>query len=87
MSADDELAQLEQETGITVAEWQDLLSNSPDDQAFLLAGWKQLGRMDWVQNVSTLDRAIALLLVVGNIAGAVGGIAGAASAVAGLRAL
>ncbi len=87
MSADDEFAQLAEETGITGPEWQDLLSNSPDDQAFLLTSWKQLGRMAWAENPSTFDRVLALLMVIGNIAGVVGGVAGATSAVAGLRSL
>lgn len=79
--ADAELAQLEQVTGITATEWDDLLTLSEADQRQAVADWQALGRMSWVQDPSIFGEAMSLLGIVGTIAGVVGGTAGAIAAI------
>lgn len=87
MTADDKFAELEQLTGITAAEWADVLTLSPGDQLELLRGWKLLGRMNWAANRDVFGDVLAVLGVVGTIAGVIGGVASATSAVVALKTL
>ena len=87
MTADEQLAQLEQTTGIGAAEWSDLLTLPAADQEQAIADWLALGRMSWSQRPDVLAAVVAGLTLLGTIAGVVGGVAGAASAVAALRSL
>jgi hypothetical protein len=84
-ATDDDLAELVEETGLTLAEWKDLLSNAPTDQAFLLASWKTLGKMTWVADPGALAKVLAVLGALAAPVVEAGSVAGAASAIVALK--
>ena len=87
MSPDEAFAELEETSGITESEWRDILSEDPDDQLMIIQDWQSLGKLSWTAEVSTFERVMSLLGIIGTIAGVVGGVAGATTAVAAFRGL
>lgn len=71
-------------TNVTPARWFDFMACPPDVQELEV---KTLGDLDWTQRPDTFARVLAILEIVGTIAGVVGGIAGAAGAVIALKSI
>jgi hypothetical protein len=65
-------------TGISSADWADFLSCSPEQQMAIAQGFRD---MNWTTRDDVFGKVLAVLVVAGNIAGAVSGVAGAVSAV------
>lgn len=84
MTSEEYLAELTLLTGMTTNEWNDFLVCTPDEQAVIAEGYRD---MDWRKNADTFGKVLAILTIVGNIAGSIAGIAGAASAIAALKSL
>ncbi len=87
MNLDDQFAIIEQNSGISAAEWQDLLTLPPADLTQAIADWVALGKMTWTKSPSALGAVLDALAIIGTIAGVVSGVAGAATAVAALKAI
>jgi hypothetical protein len=81
---EDLFAELATLTGMSAGEWSDFVSCSPDQQAFLVQGYRD---QSWTKSVDTLAKVMAVLAVIGAIAGVVSGVSGAATAVKALRVL
>jgi hypothetical protein len=84
VTSDDYLVQLAQLTTLTAEQWADFLSLSPDDQALAAQGY---AACSWVQEPNRFAQVLAILEVVGTIAGVVSGVAGAGSAIVALKAV
>ena len=78
------LVELATLTGMTVAEWRDIVSLPPPAQALCVQAYRDA---DWRRDPDTFGQVLAVLGVIATIAGAVGGVAGAVSAIAALKAL
>lgn len=79
--ADDIFAELQDISGVDTALWKDMLAQPEVDQRDLVLGWRALGKIGWAQRVDTGARVLALLNLLGTIAGDVSGVAGAIGAV------
>lgn len=84
LTADQYLAQLSTLTGMSVQDWTDFLSCTPDEQMLIVQGYKD---QNWVKARSTFADVLTILGILGTIAGIISGVAGAASAVAALKSL
>jgi hypothetical protein len=85
VTTEDQLfAELTQTTGLTLKQWQDILSTDPKDQPALVAGWKVLGAMSWTKTQSSMTTVISILNSIAAIANPVTAIAGGASGIASL---
>jgi hypothetical protein len=89
--SDADFAELSQITGLSICEWQDVLSEDAADQQQLLDDWRALGRLSWAKQSSALERVIAILGVaaaiaapVGVVTGGIGGVVGLVAALRGL---
>jgi hypothetical protein len=82
MTAAEVWAELKQITSIDQQGWLDILSLPPDQQKLVLQTY---AHMDWTQpGTPFATRVIAILTVLGTVAGVVTGVAGAATGVAGV---
>lgn len=84
---DRQFAELEAITGLSVAQWQDILTEEPQDQAEIITGWKALDTIGWTERPDRLAQVVAILEAIGTAAGIVGNVEGAVSAVNALRGL
>lgn len=82
LTVDDCFAELATLTSLDAAEWRDILSLPPYGQRLALQAYRDA---DWRKEPDRLAAVLAVLEIIGKIAGAVSGVAGAASAVAALR--
>jgi hypothetical protein len=80
----DLLTELVTLTDMRSGEWLDFLSLPPDAQAIAAQAYRDA---DWTKNPDTFGKVLAVLNVIGTIAGVIGSVAGAATAVNALRSL
>ena len=78
---DRHFAEAEQISGITTAQWKDVLTSPLEDQPEMFEDLMTLGKMTWVAEPDKLATVMAILTVIGTIAGVVSGVGGAVSAI------
>lgn len=76
--AEDYFGELATLTKMSPGEWADFVACTPEQQALIAQGYRDA---DWTQSPDTFAKVLAILEIVGTIAGVVGGVAGAAGAV------
>ena len=82
-AADTHFAELAEVTGLTAAQWRDVLTCSAADQAMIVDGWKQIGAISWAKEPDRLAQVLAILGTLGAILGFVTGVGNAVGGVAG----
>lgn len=81
--ADREFAELATCTGLDRARWERIIAAPPDIQKLEIQNYKD---QDWTDpSTGTGQKVLALLEVIGTVAGVVAGVAGAISAIRALR--
>ena len=71
-------------TSLSPDEIQDFLECSPEQQVAIAESYRNA---DWVKSPDTFGRVLAVLEIIGTIAGVVAGVAGAATAINALKLL
>jgi hypothetical protein len=83
--------ELEQLSGLTVAQIADLAMCSAEDRAMIVGGWREVGKLSWIASPSAWSRFLAILNALASVAaplsvvtGGVSGLAGAIAAIKGI---